>query len=105
MSESKRSLFELLAAQRRFIYLAIAVLSGAGIWAAFRLPSAIYPELTFSRITIVAQGSSLGARQVLFAIARPIEEAVSIVPGVQRVLKADAGGNNALPGARKGTTP
>ena len=27
------------------------------------------------------------------------------VPGVQRVLKADAGGNNALPGARKGTTP
>jgi CzcA family heavy metal efflux pump len=78
-------LFGLLAAQRRFVYLAIAVLSGAGIWAAFRLPSAIYPELTFSRITIVVQGSSLGARQVLFAITRPIEEAVSIVPGVQRV--------------------
>jgi CzcA family heavy metal efflux pump len=85
VTESKRSLFGLLAAQRRFIYLAIAVLSGAGIWAAFRLPSAIYPELTFSRITIVAQGSSLGARQVLFAVTRPIEEAVSIVPGVQRV--------------------
>ncbi len=27
------------------------------------------------------------------------------VPGVQRVLKADAGGSNALPGARKGATP
>ena len=27
------------------------------------------------------------------------------VPGVQRVLKADAGGNNAPPGARKGATP
>lgn len=94
MSESKRSLFELLAAQRRFIYLAIAVLSGAGIWAAFRLPSAIYPELTFSRITIVAQGSSLGARQVLFAIARPIEEAVSIVPGVQRVQSRSIRGSS-----------
>lgn len=81
----RRSLFGLLAAQRRFIYLAVAVLSGAGVWAAFQLPSAIYPELTFSRITIVASGSSLGARQVLFAITRPIEEAVSIVPGVQRV--------------------
>ena len=85
MSQAKRSLFGLLAEQRRFVYLAIAVLSGAGIWAAFKLPSAIYPELTFSRITIVAQGSSLGARQVLFSITRPIEEAISIVPGVERV--------------------
>jgi len=48
----KRSLFSLLAQQRRFVYLAIAVLSGAGIWTATRLPSAIYPELTFSRITV-----------------------------------------------------
>ncbi len=80
-----RSLFGLLAQQRRFVYLAITVLSGAGVWAAFQLPSAIYPELTFSRITIVVQGSSLGARQVLFSITRPIEEAISIVPGVRRV--------------------
>ena len=82
---AKRSLFAVLAEQRRFVYLAIAVLSGAGIWVAFRLPSAIYPELTFSRITIVAEGSALGARQVLFSITRPIEEAVSVVPGVTRV--------------------
>src|SRR3954469_11462793 len=82
---AKRSLFGLLAEQRRFVYLAVAVLSAAGIWAATQLPSAIYPELTFSRITIVVQGSSLGARQVLFSITRPIEEAITIVPGVARV--------------------
>ena len=79
------ALFDALASQRRFIYLAVALLSIAGAWSALRLPSAIYPELTFPRITIVAQGSSLAARQVVFAIARPIEEAVSIVPGVVRV--------------------
>ena len=78
-------LFDLLAAQRRFIYLAIALLSVAGIWAAIRLPSAIYPELLFPRVTVIAQGSALGASQVVFSVARPIEEAVSIVPGVQRV--------------------
>src|SRR5207245_5443394 len=61
------------------------ILSAAGIWAALRLPSAIYPELRFSRITIVAQGSPLGARQIGFSITRPLEEAVSIVPGVTRV--------------------
>ncbi len=80
-----RSLFDLLTAQRRFVYLVVALLSAAGVWAALRLPSAIYPELTFSRITIVAQGTALGARQVLFGITRPIEEAISIIPGVTRV--------------------
>ncbi len=71
--------------QRRFIYLMTALLSVAGIWAAFQLPSAIYPELSFSRITVVTEGSALGARQILFAVTRPIEEAVSVVPGVSRV--------------------
>jgi CzcA family heavy metal efflux pump len=79
------TLFDVLSRQRRFIYLIVAILSAAGIWAALRLPSAIYPELRFFRITVVAQGSTLGARQVVFSVTRPLEEAVSIVPGVTRV--------------------
>lgn len=81
----KRSLWKLLAEQRRFVYLAVALLSAAGIWAALLLPSSIYPELNFSRVTVVSEGSALGARQVLFSITRPIEEAVSTVLGVIRV--------------------
>ena len=79
------SLAGAVASQRRFVYLVVALLCAGGIWAALRLPSAIYPELQFPRITIVAQGSALGARQVVFAITRPIEEAVGVVPGVTRV--------------------
>lgn len=78
-------LFDLLAAQRRFVYLLVALLSAGGIYAALNLPSAIYPELAFPRVLVVAQGSSLGARQMLFTVTRPIEEAVSIVPGLTRV--------------------
>jgi CzcA family heavy metal efflux pump len=78
-------LADLLQHQRRFIYLLVSLLSGAGIWAALRMPSAIYPELTFPRIAVVVQGSALGSRQVLFSITRPLEEAVSVVPGVLRV--------------------
>jgi multidrug efflux pump subunit AcrB len=89
-------LFDLLSAQRRFIYLAVALLSVAGIWAALRLPSAIYPELLFPRITVVAQGTSLGARQVVFSVTRPIEEAVSIVPGVQRVTSRSIRGSSEI---------
>jgi CzcA family heavy metal efflux pump len=78
-------LFDVLVHQRRFIYLAVGLLSAAGVASALLLPSAIYPELTFPRIAIVAQGSSLGVRQVVFSVTRPIEEAVSVVPGVRRV--------------------
>jgi len=78
-------LFDILSRQQRLVYLVVALLSTAGVWMALRLPSAIYPELRFSRITVVAQGSTLGARQVVFSITRPLEEAVSIVPGVTRV--------------------
>jgi CzcA family heavy metal efflux pump len=80
-----KPVFALLAEQRRFVYLVVALASAIGIAVAFRLPSAIYPELRFTRVTIVVSGSALGARQVLFEITRPIEEAVNIVPGVTRV--------------------
>ena len=89
-------LFDLLTAQRRFIYLAVVLLSAAGVWAALRLPSAIYPELLFPRITVVAQGTALGARQVVFSVTRPIEEAVSIVPGVQRVTSRSIRGSSEI---------
>ncbi len=78
-------LFDILSRQRRFIYLVVSLLSAAGVWAALVLPSAIYPELNFSRIAVVAEGSTLGARQVVFSVTRPLEEAVSVVPGVTRV--------------------
>jgi CzcA family heavy metal efflux pump len=81
----RNRLFDFLAEQRRFVYLAVAILTAAGIWTAFNLPSAIYPELTFPRVSIVVEGSPLGARQVVFAITRPVEEAVSVVQGVTRV--------------------
>lgn len=83
--DQARAFFDIISEQRRLIYLLVGIFSVLGIWAALSLPSAIYPELKFSRITVVATGSSLGSRQVLFTISRPIEEAVTVVPGVTRV--------------------
>ena len=91
-----KSLFDFLAAQRRFVYLVVAMLSVGGIYAALQLPSAIYPELAFPRVLVVAQGSALGARQMLFSVTRPIEEAVSIVPGVTRVHSRTIRGSNEI---------
>jgi CzcA family heavy metal efflux pump len=90
------ALFDHLASQRRFVYLVVAMLSAGGIYAALQLPSAIYPELAFPRVLIVAQGSALGARQMLFTVTRPIEEAVSIVPGVTRVKSRTIRGSDEI---------
>ncbi|HXC25871.1 MAG TPA: efflux RND transporter permease subunit, partial [Gemmatimonadaceae bacterium] len=89
-------LADLLTAQRRLIYLAVGLLSVAGLWRARTTPSAIYPELTFPRITIVAEGSSLGARQQAFSVTRPIEEAVSTIPGVTRVTSRSIRGGTEI---------
>ena len=78
-------LFDVLAHQRRLILLVVGLLTAVGIWCALRLPSAIYPELQFNRIQVVIEGSALGARQMVFSVTRPVEEAVSVVPGVIRV--------------------
>lgn len=93
---TRTSLFDVLARQRRFVYLAVSLLTAAGIWGAAELPSAIYPELQFSRITIVAEGASLGPRQQLFSVTRPLEEAVSIVPGVIRVQSRSIRGGSEI---------
>ena len=89
-------LFDLLSAQRRFIYLAVATATVAGIWTALTLPSAIYPELLFPRITIVAEGTTLGAREVVFSVTRSIEEAVTSVQGVRRVTSRSIRGSSEI---------
>ena len=94
--DGRWSLAGAVGSQRRFVYLMVVLLCIAGIWAALRLPSAIYPELQFPRIAVIAEGSSLGARQVVFAITQPLEEAVGVVPGVTRVQSRSIRGASEL---------
>src|SRR5207302_1129647 len=78
------TLFDALSGQRRFVYLLVALLGIAGVWAASILPSATYPELNSARVTIVATGTALGPRQQRFSVSPPIQEAVTILPGATR---------------------
>ncbi|MGB9178369.1 MAG: efflux RND transporter permease subunit [Pyrinomonadaceae bacterium] len=64
-------------------YLIVALLCVAGLYAVFQLPSSIYPEVEFPRIIIVAEGSQLEPRNMVTAVARPLEDAVSSLQGVQ----------------------
>src|SRR5208282_1231129 len=70
---------------RRAVYLLTAALFIAGLGAAFRLPSNVYPELSFPRIVIVAHSGDLSPQNMLLNVTRPMEEAAKTVLGAQRV--------------------
>jgi CzcA family heavy metal efflux pump len=69
----------------RAVFLLTAFLVVAGIIAIFRLPSNIYPELTFPRIVILAHSGDLSPQIMLLQVTRPIEESVGTVLGARRV--------------------
>ncbi|MFS8084194.1 MAG: efflux RND transporter permease subunit, partial [Acidobacteriota bacterium] len=64
-------------------YLIVALLCVAGLYSALQLPSAIYPEVEFPRIIVVAEGVQLEPRNMVTAVARPLEDAFSALQNVE----------------------
>ena len=64
------------------IVLATLLLTVFGLIAMLRMPSGIYPEVSFPRISVIVQTQGLAVKTVEIAVTRPIEEAVSTVLGV-----------------------
>jgi CzcA family heavy metal efflux pump len=69
----------------RAVYLLTGLLVVAGLVSVFRLPSNIYPELTFPRIVILAHSGDLSPENMLLTVTRPLEQASRTVLGARRV--------------------
>src|SRR5438309_10047720 len=67
------------------VVLTAALLTGGGIYSAMRMPSGVYPEVTFSRIGVVAKAPSLTVANMDVQVAQPLERAVSTVIGVSQL--------------------
>jgi hypothetical protein len=72
-------------AQRRAIAVGFAVVVGLGVVAALGLPTSILPEVTFPRITILAESGEQPSETMLRTVTRPIEESLHRVPGVGEI--------------------
>ncbi len=70
---------------RKAVLLLVIVLCLGGFYAAQSLPVAIFPDLTAPRIIVTADAGDTPIPTVLANITRPLEDAVSGVPGVTRV--------------------
>src|ERR1700736_1251964 len=67
------------------VVLTTALLTAGGVYSYTRMPSGIYPEVTFPRIAVVAHVPGLSVANTEVQVTRPLEQALSTVNGVARV--------------------
>src|SRR5262249_40034767 len=67
------------------LVLLTALLTAGGLYSVTRMPSGVYPEITFRRIAVVAKKPGRDRRSRELQITTPLEQAVSTVLGVERV--------------------
>jgi multidrug efflux pump subunit AcrB len=79
--------------QKRAVLLVIALLTVSGLIALARIPRALFPQTDFPRIIVVAQNGVAPAQQTLVSVTKPIEEAMSGIPGIARIKSTTARGS------------
>ncbi len=67
------------------VTLTAALLTAGGVYSALRMPSSVYPEVSFPRIAVVAKAPGRDVSNMEVTVTRPLEEAVSSVIGATRV--------------------
>ena len=61
------------------------VLCGIGGWLLRSFPVGILPDVTFPRVVVIAETEARPIRMMEAQVARPLEEAITTVPGVARI--------------------
>ncbi len=89
-------LARLVSNQSRSILVIVALLCAAGLYAAWQLPVAIFPQTDFPRIVIIVDNGEAPASQTLVSVTRPIEEAMNGIPGIARIKSKTARGSSEI---------
>ncbi|HKV74024.1 MAG TPA: efflux RND transporter permease subunit [Gemmatimonadales bacterium] len=79
------SLTGLVLRHKQAVYLGTVMLAIGGFVAMRTLPAGAYPEVEFTRIVVLAQGGGLEAQDIVVAVTRPLEEAMSSIPDLNRI--------------------
>ena len=90
------TLAQVVSRQSRAILVIVALLCAAGIYAAWQLPIAVFPETDFPRIVIIIDNGEAPASQTLVSVTRPIEEAMNGIPGIARIKSKTARGSTEI---------
>src|SRR6184192_1727277 len=64
----------------------------AGMYAAFKMPSSVFPQTNFPRVVILVDNGVMTADEMMATITRPIEEAMKDIPGRLTIRSATGRG-------------
>ena len=78
---------------RRSILFFLLMLAVAGLFAAFKLPVALFPNVDFPRVVVTLDAGDRPAEQMEIQVTMLAEEAVRRVPGVQNVRSTTSRGS------------
>jgi len=93
-AEKEGSLIGRFAIRHRLaITFITVVLCLAGVLAALRMPSSVFPQTDFPRVVILVDNGVMPADEMMAAITRPIEEVMKDIPGAVTVRSATSRGS------------
>src|SRR5438270_6733228 len=78
------------------VVLTVGLLTAGGIYSATLMPSGVYPEVTFPRISVVAKVPAMTVANMDVQVTQPLEQAVSTVIGVAQVRSKTIRGGSEL---------
>lgn len=77
------------------VMLTLAIIA-VGLVSLSRLPIDLMPEITFPTLSVMASYENTGPEEIEQLITRPIEEAMSAVPGVEEVFSVSSEGSSSV---------
>ncbi|SEQ04477.1 hydrophobic/amphiphilic exporter-1, HAE1 family [Ectothiorhodospira magna] len=79
-----------------FTAMMTAIVVTLGLMSLFRLPIDLMPDITFPTVSIMTSYDNAGPDEIEQLITRPVEEAVSAVPGVEEVTSTSSEGSSSV---------
>ena len=81
---------------RRFILLALALITAAGIASGWKMPVALFPQVHFPRIVVEIESSDRPVERMALEVTTPVEEALRSLPGVANVRSVTSRGESEI---------
>src|SRR5205085_8829683 len=76
-----------------FIVLGLCL---GGIYAAMSMPSSVFPQTNFPRVTIMIDNGEMPGDEMMATITKPIEEAMKDIPGVVSIRSNTGRGSSVV---------
>src|SRR3954452_22220408 len=80
---------------KAFFFIALGLCLG-GIYAATSMPSSVFPQTNFPRVTIMVENGEMPADEMMATITKPIEEAMKDVPGAVSIRSNTGRGSSVV---------